>query len=583
MTEPRFLQGQPTHERRLENGLTVIVREDHSAPVVAVVTYVRAGYFDEPDDVVGISHVLEHMYFKGTAHRGAGEIARATKSAGGYLNAGTIYDHTSYYTVLPSGSLEQALDIQADALQHSAIDEAELARELQVIVQEAKRKLDNPGAFVHETLFATMFDVHRMRRWRIGAEPVLSGFTRADVWRFYRAMYRASNTILVIAGDVDPQLAFELAVQKYGSMDAGAAVRDVGPTEPDRRGFRYREVTGDIAQTHIEWGWRTPGALHADTPALDVLAVAVGSGRASRLYRHVRDAGVVAAASAYNYSPADIGVFGFSAELDAADTGPAVERLAGVLHGVRAHGFADVEVERARNMLEAQQLRSLQTVDGQANMIASWQARGDWRLADDYMRRVLAVTAADLSDVASRYLDPDALTVVVYRPLAAGEFAGDDTARVRRIIDEAASLPTSPDDASVAAVPVPSRLARSGVVAEGVEDGVHRYATSDARAHTVIKPRRTAPLVSLALYCRGGRIAETEATAGITTLMARTSVRGTRTRSARELAGSMSARRRAVSRGGCGSRRLVDDRARPALRGGAGAAARRRARTGVRQ
>lgn len=541
MTETRFLQGQPTHQRELDNGLTVIVREDHSAPVVAVVTYVRAGYFDESDDVVGISHVLEHMYFKGTARRGAGEIARETKLAGGYLNAGTIYDHTSYYTVLPSGSLEQALDIQADALQHSAIDEDELARELQVIVQEAKRKLDNPGAFVHETLFATMFDVHRMRRWRIGTAPVLSGFTRDDVWRFYRALYRASNTILVIAGDVDPDRAFELAAEKYGSMDGGVVARDVGPTEPDRREFRYREVAGDIAQTHIEWGWRTPGALHDDTPALDVLAVAIGRGRASRLYRHVRDAGVVASASAYNYSPTDIGVFGFSAELDAADTAAAFERLAGALHGVRMHGFTVAEVERARNMLEAQQLRSLQTVDGQAMTIASWQAHGDWRLADDYMRRVLAVTADDLRDVASRYLDPDALTVVVYRPDAAGEFAGDDSARVRRVIDDADVLPTSPDTATVAPAAVSGVTGRTGIVTESVEDGVHSYATSDARARIVIKPRRTAPLVSLALYCRGGRIAETEATAGITTLMARTSVRGTRTRSAGELAGSMEA------------------------------------------
>ncbi|HEX2165635.1 MAG TPA: insulinase family protein, partial [Longimicrobiales bacterium] len=115
MTEATLLQRAPTHEKRLDNGLMVIVREDHSAPVVAVVTHVKAGYFDEPDTLIGISHVLEHMYFKGTARRGPGEIARETKAAGGYLNAGTIYDHTSYYTVLPCDSLEQALNIQSDA------------------------------------------------------------------------------------------------------------------------------------------------------------------------------------------------------------------------------------------------------------------------------------------------------------------------------------------------------------------------------------------------------------------------------------------------------------------------------------
>src|SRR5689334_1468007 len=132
------------HRAVLDNGLTVLVRRDHSAPVVAIVTHVKAGYFDETDDVVGIAHVLEHMYFKGTPTRGVGEIARQTKAVGGYLNAGTIYDHTSYYTVLPATGFATGLDVQFDAYANSLIDSAELARELEVIIQEAKRKEDNP-------------------------------------------------------------------------------------------------------------------------------------------------------------------------------------------------------------------------------------------------------------------------------------------------------------------------------------------------------------------------------------------------------------------------------------------------------
>jgi predicted Zn-dependent peptidase len=123
----------------LPNGLRVLVRRDDSAPVVAIVTYVSAGYFDETDDVVGIAHVLEHMYFKGTPTRGVGEIARQTKAVGGYLNAATIYDHTSYYTVLPSSSFVAGLDVQFDAYANSLIDQAELARELEVIIQSARR------------------------------------------------------------------------------------------------------------------------------------------------------------------------------------------------------------------------------------------------------------------------------------------------------------------------------------------------------------------------------------------------------------------------------------------------------------
>src|SRR5829696_3061135 len=165
----------------LPNGLTLLIQPDHSAPVVAVVTHVQAGFFDEPDHWIGISHVLEHMFFKGTRRRGVGAIARETKAAGGYLNAGTGYDHTSYFTVLPASGLATALDIQADALRNSVIDPGELARELQVIIQEAKRKRDTPGAVANETLHEVMFDRHRIRRWRIGHESELAKVTRDDV------------------------------------------------------------------------------------------------------------------------------------------------------------------------------------------------------------------------------------------------------------------------------------------------------------------------------------------------------------------------------------------------------------------
>src|SRR5919199_5720862 len=204
MIELPLLRPESVHRATLANGLTVLVRRDDSAPVVAIVTYVRAGYFDEPDDVVGIAHVLEHMYFKGTARRGVGEISKETKTAGGYLNAGTIYDHTSYYTVLPSSGFARGLDIQADAYANSVIDAEELRKELEVIIQEAKRKADNPGAVTVETLYEVLHDRHRMRRWRIGREPGLRALTRDHVVGFYRAYYRPRETILAIAGDVDP-------------------------------------------------------------------------------------------------------------------------------------------------------------------------------------------------------------------------------------------------------------------------------------------------------------------------------------------------------------------------------------------
>src|SRR3954462_14370075 len=215
----------------LPNGLTVLVRQDRSAPVVAIVTYVSAGYFDETDDVIGIAHVLEHMFFKGTPSRGVGEIAKQTKALGGDLNAATIYDHTSYYTVLPSSAFAEGLEIQSDAYARSLIDSEELRRELEVIIEEAKRKADNPGAVATETLYELIHDRHRIRRWRIGREEGLRTLTREQLVGFYRNFYKPSNTILSIVGDVDVDATIGHIERLYGTLTSDGVTRSIGLCE----------------------------------------------------------------------------------------------------------------------------------------------------------------------------------------------------------------------------------------------------------------------------------------------------------------------------------------------------------------
>lgn len=566
MKHDRYLTRHPTHERHLANGLTVLLREDHSAPVVAIVTHVRAGYFNEPDRLVGISHVLEHMYFKGTERLGPGEIARATRGAGGYLNAGTIYDYTSYYTVLPSSALETGLEIQADALLNSQIDEDELRRELLVIIQEAKRKLDNPDAVATETLYEELFDVHRIRRWRIGTEEGLSRLSRQNVWDYYRALYRPTNIILVVAGDVDPERTFELVERHYGEMPAGDVVHETSPAEPERTGLRFRELSGDITQTYHEWGWRTPGTLHPDTPALDLLGTILGQGRASRLFRGVREAGLVSGIGAYNYTPTEIGVFGVSAELPPGDSEAALEATARVLAalGDQANGgtagggtgrepITAAELDRARNILEARFLRRLETAEGQANLLAQWQALGDWRLAGDYLDRIFAVTTDDLHRVAREYLDLDRATLLVYRPDESAPL-GWDAERLGKVIEAAregkgsgmageaaraaaeAAHPAAPAATTPAAPSAPpAARPRAPLEPAGIEDDIHFYELPSG-VRLALKPRGASPLVAMGIFARGGALDESAGRTGITGLMARVSLKGTRHWSAAGLA-----------------------------------------------
>src|SRR5262245_51587273 len=192
-------QGQTT-KVILKNGLTAIVREQQAVPLANITTYVKAGYFDEDDRISGISHVIEHMFFKGTATRPVGEIAKETKALGGTLNAYTYYDRTVFYTVVPASNALAALDIQADALWHSSFDEAELKREIEVVLQENNRKLDNPSAVASEKLYATAFTQHRMKRWRIGTAEGLRALTRDDVVGYYKKYYRPSNIVISVVG-----------------------------------------------------------------------------------------------------------------------------------------------------------------------------------------------------------------------------------------------------------------------------------------------------------------------------------------------------------------------------------------------
>src|SRR5499426_2775555 len=240
-------QGQVT-KVVLKNGLTVIVREQEAVPLASVTTYVKAGYFDEDDRISGISHVIEHMFFKGTSKRAVGEIARQTQALGGYLNAYTYYDRTVYHTEVPAENMKKALEIQADALWNSTYDANELKKEIEVVLQENNRKLDNPSAVASEKLYETAFQQHRMKRWRIGTPEGLRALTRDDVVEYVKKYYRPSNMILSIAGRLDIEETIAEVAKLYGGVpaDESALERDSSPAEPDQKEVRYGWQRGPV-------------------------------------------------------------------------------------------------------------------------------------------------------------------------------------------------------------------------------------------------------------------------------------------------------------------------------------------------
>jgi len=513
----------------LPNGLTVLIQEDHSAPVVAIVTYVKAGYFDETDQENGLAHALEHMFFKGTQKRGVGDIAKETKASGGYLNAHTIYDNTTYYTVLPATGFAKGLEIQADAYTNSTIDARELAKEMEVIIQEAKRKSDNPSAVATETLYELLHDAHRMRRWRIGREPGLRAFTRDLMNNFYRNFYRPGNTILSISGDVDPADALRRVTDLYGGLESLDPVRHPGPAEPKHDDFRYRELAGDIAQSQLVLGWRTPGTLDPDTAILDAAASVLATGRASRLYRAVREKKLASSITAYDYTPTELGVFVVHAETEPESTAEAARVIWDQMHQLRVGEIEDDELIRVRRIFEARWVRRFETAEGRANYLAEWEALGGWRLGDEYFKRFMSASADDIQRVARKYLSDERAAALIYRPETA-PLVAHDAADMKRILGEGGTerLPAIPRHAK--ATPPEAKPAKL----EKEEAGVSVFRADEVPV--LVRRKPGTPMASIGIYIVGGAVEEEPEQAGLTLLTARSMLKGTTTRSAAQIA-----------------------------------------------
>jgi zinc protease len=509
----------------LPNGLTLLVQRDSSVPVVAVVTHVRAGYFDEPDRWTGISHVLEHMYFKGAGRLGPGALARETQRLGGYLNASTSYDRTIYYAVAPAAGdgLARAVRLQAEALVDLTIDPDELGRELEVIIQEANRKLDTPGAVTTETLYQLLFRVHRMRRWRIGKEAGLRALTAGDVREYYESRYTPDRVIVTLTGDLDVDAALALGASVYGSWQRPADPFEPSPAEPASRSQAARVLRGDVERPLAAIGWRTVGPDHPDAAPLDVAAAILGSGRASWLSTAVRVPGLASAVGASHYTPADVGVFDVSLTSHPDHIAAAIRTAVEVVAPLATNGPDHVQLDRVRALFSTFWARRIESADGRATMLAEFEAMGGYERAETYRVALERVTADDVRRVVGRWLTTDAVCAVAYVPTAKPDCLPD--------------LPWPPSGRVSAPAPLPAGPAVRATRAPDADEAriddlrVIRWEGADL----VWWPRPGAGLVALGAYLPGLPGREQQSTAGISRLLMRTSLRGADGRSAEAL------------------------------------------------
>ncbi len=521
------------HTRRLDNGLTLIARENHATPVVELQMWVNVGAADERDGgEEGIAHVHEHMLFKGTTNRAVGQIAKDVESAGGDINAYTSHEQTVYHITLATQFFDQGLDILADVLVNSTFDAAELEKELRVIAdEEIKRSRDMPQRRLQEELFALAYEKHPYRRPVIGYEEVVRKFTREGILDFYHVHYRPDNVTFVIVGDVDAEAALDAAAAKFAGHTAHERVKRVveRAREPEQHALRAKVIRAASAEYHFAAAFHVPGVTHDDVPALDVLAVVLGQGESSRLVRQYRIAEpLVTDVYASAYTPRDPGLFLVGGSCEGAN----VER---VIAGVLADTFAataakvsDAEVAKARELLLAEAIYRDETVQGQARRLGYFATTaGDPEWDARYYRRLERLTAADVLAAARHYLSSANCTIMLLAPEGDASVVVDDEKLAAMV--HGAYLKAHPGGVAKAA-------AKGGARKPEV-----REVTLSNGMQVLLRREDAVPIVAVHAAALGGSRFESDETQGSHHLLARLMTRGTPTRTAEEIAHELDA------------------------------------------
>jgi len=485
----------------LENGLTLIVEEDHSAPVASVQAWCGTGSIHEGKWMgAGLSHILEHMLFKGTDKRAGGEIAKQVQEQGGYINAYTSFDRTVYWIDVPAGGASEAVDILADAMMHSRLPEGEYAKEQEVIRREFAMGFDDPNRVGWKLIMSTVFAKSPFQHPVIGYLDVYNQLTRQDVMDYYKARYVPNNLTFVVVGDVDAEKIHAQLMEVFKAEPRKALDPIFVPSEPEQIGRRERHEEFPTELSRVALSWRVPGQSNPDIPALDLLGAVLGAGRSSILNTQIReklqlahevDAGV--------FSLQTDGVFIITAVCEP-DKRIAVEDEALTLvDRIKTGGVTEAELDKARRAMLAGQMKSLGTMRGKASDLgSSWLLAKNPDFSRDYLNAIGRVTPADLQRVAREYLQEDRLNVTSLNPIG--------------------SLTATAEAQAPAAV--------SEVKIFTLSNGLRLLVRENAKL----------PIISITAAFRGGLLAETAADNGITPLLASTILKGTTTRSAAQVA-----------------------------------------------
>jgi len=406
----------------LDNGLIIIVNEDHSAPVVSAQAWCMSGSIHEDRWLgAGLSHVLEHMLFKGTTTRPGSRIDQEVQEAGGYMNAYTSFDRTVYHIDVPNTGARTAIDILCDIMQHASLPPDELAKEMDVIRREMDMCHDDPGRRASRRLFETAYTRSPYRFTIIGYPDIFNELKPDDIRNYYHEKYAPNNCFYVVSGDVKNDDVIAQIREAYSKTKSKAIPPVVLPAEPKQTGSREIIEEASIELGHFHFAWHIPELRHPDVPVLDVLSVILGSGRSSRLFQQIREKqGLVHHVDAWTYSPGLPGVFGISAVIDGDKFSAARDSILAEIEKVKMMSVSADELHKAVKQFTSATMAARKTMEGQAqNLGGNWLAASDLNFSERHLAAIKRVTLADIQRIAREYLTVENRTLYALLPKGA--------------------------------------------------------------------------------------------------------------------------------------------------------------------
>ncbi|GBE03243.1 protease 3 precursor [bacterium BMS3Abin09] len=409
------------HEEVLPNGLKVLAVKDPNAPLAVFQIWYNAGSVFEQVGKTGLSHLLEHMMFKGTKKHGPGEFSKIIKRAGGVDNAGTTKDFTFYYQKLAPDRLHLSIKLEADRMRNLIMDPDETLSERDVVMEERRMRYeDDPQNLVYEEVMAAAFKSHPYRWPVIGWMPDLKTITRDNLWKYYRARYIPNNALIVVAGNIDVEAIMKKIKKEFGPIPKGPEIELFKVDEPLQRGERRVYVEKEAELPYVMCAYKTPNVLHEDSYALDVLAGVLSGGKSSRIYRSLIDEQRIALSAGAGYSsfnkyPNLFYLYG--TPLPGKNIEDVENALYAEIEKIQREAPSEREVQKAKNQIEADFIMNQDSLFYRVMLMAQFEIIGGRDLKETYLEGIRNVTSEEVRQVAEKYLVKDQRTVGTLIPL----------------------------------------------------------------------------------------------------------------------------------------------------------------------